>query len=240
MIKLDIRDMMSREIGLWAQSAGNQMPFATAKALTMSAKAGKEEIERRMPQLIDRPTTYTLDGLRLQRATKARLVSKVEFRPGSRDWLSPIVFGKPRKLKAFERSLQGTGLVPGGYYAMPGSAAKLDAHGNMSMSQIRSIVASVRTWQGPQQGQGKRRRSPRKGVSYFVGQPGGGKLPLGVWQKTTFAMGSAIKPVLIFVSKRPGYRKQLDVQGIAQQIVRQRFPRELTAAMLHALETRRR
>ena len=43
MIKLDIRDMMSREIGLWAQSAGNQMPFATAKALTRSAKAGKEE-----------------------------------------------------------------------------------------------------------------------------------------------------------------------------------------------------
>ena len=239
MIKLDIKDMMSREIGLWAQSAGNQMPFATAKALTMSAKAGKEEIERRMPQLIDRPTSFTLCGLQLDSATKARLVAKVEFRPDSRDWLSPIVFGKPRKLKAFERSLQGTGLVPGGYYAMPGSAVQLDAHGNMSTGQIRSIVASVRKSQGPQS-QGKRRRSPRKGVSYFVGQPGGGKLPLGVWQKTTFAMGSAIKPVLIFVSKRPGYRKQLDVQGIAQQIVRQRFPRELTAAMLHALETRRR
>ena len=238
MIHISVKSMLEADIARFAREAGNQMPFATAKALTLSAKAGKEEIERQMPSLIDRPTPFTLRGLKLQPATKQRLEAKVEFRPGARDWLAPIVFGHPRKVKAFERSIQGTGLIPSGHYAVPGAAAKLDAFGNMSAAQIRKVVSSIKGWSGPSKQAGKRRVATGRGQTYFAGRPGGGKLPLGIWEKTTFAHGSAIRPVIIFVSQTT-YRKQLDVPGIARRVVLQRFPEELRQAVDFALATRR-
>lgn len=239
MIHISVKSMLEADIARFAREAGNQMPFATAKALTLSAKAGKEEIERQMPSLIDRPTPFTLRGLKLRPATKQRLEAKVEFRPGARDWLAPIVFGHPRKVKAFERSLQGTGLVPSGCYAVPGAAAKLDAYGNMSVAQIRRVATAIKGWQGPSKSKASRRvAATGRGQTYFAGRPGGGKLPMGIWEKTTFAHGSAIRPVIIFVSQAT-YRKQLDVPGIAHRVVLKRFPEELRAAVAHAIATRR-
>ena len=45
----------------------------------------------------------------------------------------------------------------------------------------------------------KRGTKKRQGFELFVGAPADGKLPLGVWQRTYFAQGSALKPLLIFV-----------------------------------------
>ena len=42
---------------------------------------------------------------------------------GGRDYLAPIVYGGERKLKAFEKSLARTGLLPPGYSALPGKGA---------------------------------------------------------------------------------------------------------------------
>ena len=239
MYQISVKSMIERDVSAWARIAGDQMPFATALALTRTAQAAKAEIERQMPALIDRPTPWTRRGLRLESATKLKLSAKVEFRPGSRDWLAPIVYGQRRKLKAFERSIQGTGLVPSGMYAVPGSAAKLDAYGNMSAAQIRRMVSSIKSWKGPaRQGRRKAVAATGKGQTYFIGQPGGGKLPLGIWEKTTFSGGSAIKPVVIFVGQ-PSYRQQFDVPGMARQMILQRFPAELRTAVGHALRTRR-
>ncbi len=229
---------------MWARVAGDQMPFATAVALTRTAKAAKEEIERQLPSLIDRPTPYTLKGFRLYPATKTKLLAEVDFRPAfgrgtaARDYLSPLVYGGERKLKAFEKSLQRTGLLPSGYGAVPGSAAKTDSYGNMSRGQIVQIIAYFKAFgeQGYSANTTDKRRASMargskrtgaRGISYFVGRPGGGRLPLGVWQKTSFGVaGSAVKPIIIFV-EHPTYRQQLDVPGIAKRIIAERFAVEL-------------
>jgi hypothetical protein len=171
----------------------------------------------------------------------------VDFRPGfsgvdARDYLSPIVYGGSRKVKAFEKSLQRKGLLPAGFAAMPGEAARMDAYGNMSAGQITQILsyfqafgeqgysANITDKRKAAMAKGSKRTGAR-GISYFVGRPGGGKLPLGVWQKTSFgAMGSAIKPVIIF-TKSPAYRQQLDVPGIAQRAINERFVSELHRTM---------
>ncbi len=249
-VKSDLEDTVSQ----WARIAGDQMPFATAVALTRTAKAAKEEVERQLPSLIDRPTPYTMRGFRLYPATKTKLLAEVDFRPAfgrgtsARDYLSPLVYGGERKLKAFERSLQRTGLLPSGYAAVPGSAAKTDAYGNMSRGQIVQIVAYFKAF--GQQGYSanttdKRRaamargskRTGARGISYFIGRPGGGRMPLGVWQKTSFgAAGSAIKPIIIFVSL-PTYRQQLDVPGIAKRVIAERFADELRRSVTDAKRT---
>jgi hypothetical protein len=81
------------------------------------------------------------------------------------------------------------------------------------------------------------KRTGVRGIAYFVGKPGGGRLPLGVWQRIGFgAAGSAIKPVIIFASK-PTYRQQLDVPGIAKRTIEQHFADELGKAVAQAERT---
>lgn len=254
MITFSVKSDLEEVVSKWARIAGDQMPYATAVALTRTAKAAKEEIERQLPSLIDRPTPYTMRGFRLYPATKNKLLAEVDFRSAfgrgtsARDYLAPLVYGGERKLKAFERSLERTGLVPSGYAALPGDAAKLDAYGNMSRGQIIQILSYFKAF--GEQGYranitDKRKRSMAqgskqtggRGVSYFIGRPAGGRMPLGVWQKTSFgSSSSAIKPIIIFVSK-PTYRQQLDVPGIAKRVITERFAMELRRSVAEAKRT---
>lgn len=254
MIQFSVKSDLEATVSAWARVAGDQMPFATAVALTRTAKAAKEEIERQLPSLIDRPTPYTMRGFRLYPATKRKLLAEVDFRPAfgkgtsARDYLSPLVYGGERKLKAFERSLQRSNLLPAGYAALPGAAAKIDAYGNMSQGQIVQILSYFKTFgeQGFSANMTDKKRAAlsrgskrtgKRGVMYFVGRPGNGRLPLGVWQRINFgAAGSAIKPVIIFLS-RPTYRQQLDVPGIAKRVIEERFAQELRIAVGQAQRT---
>lgn len=254
MLNISVTSDLERQVSQWARIAGDQVPFATALALTRTAKAAKEEIERQLPSLIDKPTAYTMRGFRLYPATKKKLIAEVTFRDAfgkgtaARDYLSPLVYGGDRKLKAFERSLQKTGLLPAGYAAMPGKAAEIDGFGNMSRGQIVQILSYFKAFgeQGYRANITDKKRDAmaagnkrNRGVSYFVGRPGNGKLPLGVWKKTSFGgLGSSVKPIIIF-TKKPRYAARLNVPGIAQRIVEARFPVELEAAVKQALATRR-
>jgi len=243
------------ELARWARvTAPQQAQFAAALALTRTAKDVKARIDQELPVVFDNPTRYTLRGFRVYPATKRRLTASVEFRPSfgtgshARDYLAPGVVGGPRKVKAFERALQNVGLLPSGMAAVPGEAARLDRHGNMKASQIVQLLSYFRAFgeQGYSANMKSDRRaalakgnSKRRGVSYFVGRPGGGKLPLGIWQRTSFgAWGTAIKPVLMFV-KRPTYKRRLDLERIADETVAKRLAPNFEAAWKTAMATRK-
>jgi hypothetical protein len=70
----------------------------------------------------------------------------------------------------------------------------------------------------------------RLGFVYFVGRPGGGKLPLGVWQRVGFSQGSAVRPILIFVNGA-NYPVRFDFQYVAQQTIAKEFPAQMQAAL---------
>lgn len=254
MIKISVKSDMEAVVSRFARIAGDQMPFATAVALTRTAKAAKEEVERQLPSLIDRPTPYTMRGFRLYPATKTKLLAEVDFRSAfgrgtsARDYLSPLVYGGERKVKSFERSLQRTGLLPSGFSAVPGSAAQLDAYGNMSKGQIVQIVSYFKSFgeQGYSANMTDKKRASlakgskrtgKRGFEYFIGKPANGRLPLGVWQRISFgSAGSSIKPVIMFVNK-PSYKQQLDVPGIARRVIEARFADELRRSVADAMRT---
>ncbi|MBC2676904.1 hypothetical protein [Pseudomonas baltica] len=54
-----------------------QIPFATALALTETAKLIKSSIEDEMRAVFDRPTPFTMNALRLIPATKQKLEARV-------------------------------------------------------------------------------------------------------------------------------------------------------------------
>lgn len=233
-----------------------QVPFAASVALNKTAEKIKIAAVHEMRDVFDRPTEFTLKkGVYIKRSTKSNLVAEIGLEtfagkgiPASK-YLAAQVRGGERRLKRFERALRSVGVLPEGMYAMPGSGARLDYYGNMSTGQIVQILAYFKAfreggYKANMTEKGRKRLangSERKGTlgfEYFVGRPGDGKLPLGVWQRFRLGHGSAIKPVLIFVDSAR-YEAIFDFGYVAEKTAQREFASEFEQAFTAALETAR-
>lgn len=253
MIKIDVSADISRALQKLRNIAENQVPYATALALNKTAEAVKVAEIKEMKDVFDRPTPITLDSLFVKRATKSQLTATIGIKdfmgkgtPASK-WLAAQIKGGSRHLKKFEKALQSVGALPPGYFAVPGSACKLDQYGNIPGSLITQLLSYFSAF--PEMGYranmtAKRRAALAKGkkgsqgVIYFVGQPADGKLPLGIWARYTFHGGSAVKPVLIFV-RHAQFQKLLDFEYVATKTVEKEFPSQFRAAIAEAMRTAR-
>jgi hypothetical protein len=253
-ITIDLRTNAAQIVGS-LRNASKQTRFATAVALTRTAKAAEAAETHEIKDVFDRPTPFTQKAVFTKPATKAHLTAAVYLKdfagkgvPASK-YLKAEIKGGFRRLKKFERALVSAGVMPPGYYAVPGKAAEMDAFGNMKGSEIVRILSFFRAF--PEAGyranitdKGKARLakgSKRKGTlgyEYFVGAPVDGKLPLGIWQRFFLGHGQAIKPVIIFV-KSAQYQKLFDFEYVARKTVEKEFPRQMRQAYQEAIRTAR-
>lgn len=122
----------------------DQVPFATAYALTQTAKDAQSNIIEEMQRVFDRPKPYTLNGTYVKPATKRNLVALVKLKDGylgdageqskrgtPDKYLAAQVKGGARRPTAFEKLLIYNGLMPPGYYAVPTNFAPRDPFGNV-------------------------------------------------------------------------------------------------------------
>lgn len=227
----------------------DQVPYATALALTRTAKFVEGEIRKEMPRTFRSPTRFTLNALRTAPATKQKLVAEVKVKDESFKavapikWLSPQIYGGPRTAKRFEERLRTAGILGANQYAMPGQGAKMDGNGNMSRGQIVAILSDLQAhWDKAQNttqaSRAKRGARRKRGGVYFVVRTQTGRLRPGVYERTAFAFGSAVKPVLIFTGQ-PRYRKRLRFFEVAEAVSPMRFRLELKRAAREAMRTAR-
>lgn len=242
--------------------AERQVPFALARALTFTARDVRDA-ERKGMSVFDRPTSYTLNSLYLRPATKQTLQAEVWLKgDGSRDaapgrhYLLPQIEGGSRPLKRFEQRLVRSGYMSSNERAVPGSGAQLDSYGNVSRGQIVKILSQLKTaavsGDTSNATNSKRSKAKRAKELYFATGVGsrmgagswknGGKsqhLPPGIWVRRSFGpLGTAVKPVLLFVS-RANYRKRFDFFTIADTVVSRRFGTHWQASWTTALATAR-
>jgi hypothetical protein len=227
-----------------------QFHFAVTRALTMTAADVQKEELKTLREAIDRPKEITLKSIRIRPARKDTLEAHVyvdDFGLGKgiapAKYLVAQIHGGQRRFKRHEVALHRIGVLPQGAYAIPGEGAKMDAHGNMLGGQLQQILSYFRAFgeQGYSMNMTDKRRAAlakgtkrKQGMSYFVGRPGGGKLPLGIWQRIGFGVGSAIRPVLIFV-RAAHYQKRFDFFGVATKHSAERFPINLARALREAV-----
>lgn len=259
MLSLNVKTDMAEALKALANFE-SQIPFATAKGLTKTAQDVREVLRAEMRKVFKNPTPYTLNSLYLRPATKARLEAEVWLKYGSRPehYLLPQIAGGSRPMKRFEQRLQMMGLMRTDQRAVPAAGAKLDAYGNMSRGQIVQVLSQLRTdvVSGVTQNasNSKRSKAKRSGVEYFVsrgpssqryGYAGRSRgtmfmqhLPAGVWARYSFAWGSAVKPVMIFVNATR-YSKRFDFFGLAEKTVNAKLPWHIEASVADALRTAR-
>jgi hypothetical protein len=229
----------------------NQVPFAAVAAMTRAAQAAKTDLTAAMRTSFDRPTRWTLNSLFLEPATKAKPQAAVFFKddaprgvPAGR-YLKAQILGVPRVLKSHERLLA----MRPGYIVVPGKWAEIDAYGNVSMGQMRAIMAQLnlrRTVSSPGRAT-TRRRGARRREDYFIVPLGRTKdshpqtyhLPPGIYRVGT-EFGGAPLLVLAFVRQYPGsYRVRFDFPRLGEESVARHLP-DLLQAALTEFQPRRR
>lgn len=245
-IKVDGVDSLLNRLAL----APRQIEIATQRAMLKTAHQIKDAEKSEMQRVFDRPTRWTIGSMQV------KVVRNMEIKVGivdpegaykrAQSYLGTQVEGGARRQKAMERALAGAGLLPPGWYTVPGAGAKLDQYGNMSVGQIKQILSwfdAANRSAGSQQNMGQAGRDRRRkgtrtrvGFEYVAIVPGrGSKLTPGIYQRFFFGMGRSIKPILIFVSGTR-YKPRFDFGRVAQQTYDRVWPVEAAAAIQREIE----
>jgi hypothetical protein len=237
-----------RAINEW----GKQGRFALAVALTRTMRDAKAAEKDEIKATFDRPTPYTQNAVFSSSATKDKLEAEVwlkDDRAGSgtpaTKYLLPHIVGGSRSLKRFEKRMQHAGLMPSGTYAVPGQSVKLDQYGNVPARLIVQILSQLganmygRGDMGFATGSKRSKRTIRKQrVEYFALTKQHGKLKPGIYGRYKFAVGSAVKPIFIFVSK-VNYKQRFKFFEVADKVIRERLPMYFEEELSKALASAR-
>lgn len=112
-----------------------QLPFATAKALTFTARdTVKPAIERRIEAAFDNPIPFTKRGVGWKAARKTMLVSSVHIKPIQAAYLKLQQTGGVRRPK--RRSL----VIPAGQ--------RVNRYGNLPRGKVKALIADPRNFVG--------------------------------------------------------------------------------------------
>lgn len=214
-----------------------QLPFATAMALTETAKSVREAEVAEMGRVFDRPTRFTLNAFQVVPARKDTLVAEVRYKDvipyAGRHFLETQVEGGSRRLAAWERQLvssgamMGLGLSPEAI--IPARAAKRDAFGNWSTGERNRVLSALQAQRDTLSNTTDRSRSRNsRRAEYYIGKRG---RVTGVFRRR----GDEDDLILLFVNRRPVYQPRFDFFGVARRTWSEVYEAKFSAAMERAL-----
>lgn len=246
---------------------------AVRRGINATVRSGRPAVYEAMRRAFDRPTPYTLNSLRIQEAEPGQQLAAAVMVKGGQDvtgggvpaqsFLRAEIQGGARRWKRFEVALMRRGVLPRGWYAVPGQAARLDQWGNMSRGQVVQIMAYLQLFgvaRGERpgghrsnmsaSGRDKLRRGTRSrfGLEVVVSSPlqanKRGGLPPGIYVRQTVgarsrAVGAPapLRLVVVFV-KSARYRQRLDFFGELQRHAAATMPGEVDKALRQVRATR--
>lgn len=228
-MRLSVTDNIDKVIRECRDIARVHVPKATADALTKTLAAVRRAENEEVKRVFDRPAPFTERGTLYKPAKVGDLTAKLwlkeRFDVGKgnapADYLQAQIEGGPRKHKRFELALIAQGIMPKDMYAVPGDRVRLDRFGNIpagTIVQILSALGAAERTAGYLANRTARSARRKKRPEWFVGRPGNGKGPLGIWQR----VGGGARPIIIFV-KQPTYRRRYDFHGIANRVAAEQF-----------------
>lgn len=234
MLQFDIRDNSAEIIRRFHNFRQERIPRAMKDAANATGRYIHAALKSEMQEVFDRPTPWTLGGLRFKLAsTKDPLVRIwLEESPGkgtpAAKFLAAQIEGGQRRRKRFERALIQAGLMPPTAYAVPGPWAPLDAYGNVPGSFIVKMLSDIKAF--GEQGYRANRRGKRRGykrTNYFFVPPRGSKIRPGVYK----SMPSGIIGAAFLFVPRATYKKRYDFYGVATRAYERKAAQFLAEAI---------
>ncbi len=227
-----------------------QLPFATSLAMNRTLKKVKKAEEHEIRDVFDRPTPFIQRSVFMKPTNKNNLVGFVGIKDQSLKAVTPSkiliaqITGGTRRLKRYEVALRSIGVLPSNYFTVPGEAAPMDSFGNISKGLIVQILSFFKAFgesgfraNSTEKTRARLARGTKKkvvGKSFFVIQPGHGRLMPGIWMRIHSGFGSGIRPVLMFVPFAL-YEPIFDFQFVAENTIKKEYGREFNRALREAL-----
>ncbi|WP_295541057.1 hypothetical protein [uncultured Pseudacidovorax sp.] len=210
MIGISVRsDMLAFQRKLDA-FAYQQMPFATARALTALAGQVKVAEQKALPSVFDRPTPFTVNAIGVKPARKDTLTATVFVKDIAASYLQPYETGGANKLNSKALLKPVAGKIP------------LNQYGNLPKNKLAQLRAKSNVFVGPITTKaGKTMSGVWQRAKPTKAQPAG-KLTL----------------LIAFTDAHPA-RQRLNYHQRAQQIVRANFNAEMRKALADALASAR-
>lgn len=242
-IKMSVADDYKKLIDAVGDIAPRHIRRSTIVALTKTGVKAKNNIMAAMPQVFDRPTSWTINGVFLRPATFADPAAEIlikDFAPKGTPaikYLAPGIYGGGRNVKRFERALQAAGAMPAKWYAVPTKDVKLDPWGNPPGSLITQILSAVRASPDPMQNRtaASKKRNRGRQRDYFVITRQRGKLSPGIYERRQFHGGAGTRMLFVYTPKQPQYRKRLEFFEIVEQTVEREFVTQFEFAFEDAI-----
>ncbi|PWC74047.1 hypothetical protein [Azospirillum sp. TSH64] len=227
-VRADLKPLQSTLTGL----AKDQIPFATARALTAVAKKVQAAEKEALTEVFDRPTLFTQRAVGVKAARKADLTAIIFVKDIAAKYLEPFELGGQHHLPPSKRG--GTLFNP--------KNVQLNQYGNLPKGKLRRLAARPDTfvgtvafksgqsisgiWQRPPRDY--RRADPKAGYRREYGTKGRiGKVDgVKTGLKLLVRFGDALP-----VQQRLGYRER------AKDVVQASLQAEFNKAMGEALAT---
>ena len=193
-----------------------QMPFAAALGLSMTAKKVAKVEQRMMVRELDRPTPFTIKGVRWQGA------SKNDFKTGR---LHSRVYLMDKQAEYLRFQIEGGTRTPKGTaIAVPTSNVKLNRYGNLAGGQgrIKRLLARKNVFQGT-----------IGGVAGIWQRPKRGKRSRG----GSGTIGQSGLKLLVAYECSTQYQPRFDFYGIGERSVRANIGKEMDKAIARALRS---
>lgn len=179
----------------------HRMPSIIRNTLNSVVKDARLGEVQRIRGVFDRPTQFITRAPLYREATKENLVAEVYINdalegaavPPSKVLAAEVV-GGDRRPKAFELMLRRAGHLAHDEFVVPARDIALDKSGNFPRTLLLRVLRDL----------GQKRR---RGIRFFVPRKSERSrgLARGVWEER--ARGE-IRPIMIFVKKRPSYRRK--------------------------------
>lgn len=133
-MKVELRGLA--DLRAFIPSVSEQLPFATAKALTRTAQAAQSKVKVGLSEHLDRPTPFTKKSIGIKWATKTNLQSRIFVKDIQHDYLKYQIEGGTRKPKPGNRVV----LIPW--------KAKRNQYGNIARKYIDNLLAKSNVFSG--------------------------------------------------------------------------------------------
>ena len=224
MIKITIDDRELKR-GLSAL-AKKQIPFATAAALTQTAKQVQAAEAQALPATFNTPTPFTMNAYAVRPATKSFPVASVFMKDVQAAYLAPFEFGGPHFLGSKRGLLVPKNIPLNQYGNLPrGKLALLKGRSDIFVGTItfkRSGETVSGVWQRPKYG-------PRRA---------GGKGSKGNTKNNVGAALTGLKLLIRFSDPLPA-PKTLGFEPRAAAAIKKNFAANFDAAFANAIATAR-
>lgn len=229
MIRISVKHDIDQLVAKIGRIGREQIPFATALALTKTAQEVQRAIPAALEKDLDRPTEFTKRGTFIVPARKNTLTAVVGFKDKQAEYMRLQIEGGSRAPK--KKALR-----------LPGEVV-LNQYGNLPQGTIARLIAAAKAGKygavvRKRLGVGDRRKKAGD-LALFYGQPKGHPgLPVGIWRRMPGNPGTLV-PVIVFPKRVAHYRPRFAFRKMVEAVVAREFPAQFAAAFDHAMRTAR-